>query len=290
MSAIIIPGTLVPARAIGQSDTRTPVIAGTIERPGISCDTESDLPGTQDFAGYELVQESYAHVIAGNKKFCMKSGGIWEEQQESPFADVYTKSEVDILLSNINNDIGLIQSDITDLQQNIADLIDTGSKNIMNNTAVTGEHNNVLFTVNPDLSVTLSGGAASAYYSFRIAGDQSDTSYAMQIPIPPGTYILTGLGGNASALTYRYILGLRTASDQTRVSTSIYEDYEFTVTTETTRFDLAIYTATGAEYNNPTITVYPMILPKWKWMITQKYLPYSPSNAELAAMIRRYHT
>lgn len=256
----------------------------------MECDTLADLPATPtSISGLTLEISSRAHIIQDNTRYCMQADGTWQPQDQSPFSDVYTKSEVDSLISNIDNDILLLQSDVSDLQQNIADLIDSGSKNIMNNTAQTGLHNDVQFTVNPDLSVTLSGGPASQYYSFRIAGDQSDTSYAKQIPIPPGTYILTGLGGNSSALTYRFILGLRTASDQARTSTSIYDDYEFTVSNETTRFDLAIYTATGAEYNNPTVTVYPMILPKWKWLITQRYLPYSPSNAELAALIRSYH-
>lgn len=292
MSAILTPfnNNIVQTVNYNSGDTYVHIRAGNLQFTGISCDTVSDLPAQAGgISGYYLEQGSTAHVIADNTKYMIDSNGNWILQEKSPYKDVYTKSEIDDIINGIDDDITNIEKSIQDISGIMIDLINTGNKNLVCNTAQTRTHNNVTFTVNDDLSVTLSGGAASQYYSFRIAGNQSDTSYQNQIPIPRGTYILSGLPSGASSTTFRYILGIRTASDQTRVSTSIYDGtYEFTVDNDTTRFDLAIYTATGADYTTP-IQVFPMISRKNEYMFTSDYVSGSPSNAELYKMIRGYH-
>lgn len=285
MSAIIIPGTLVPVRAIAQTDMRTPVIAGTYERPGISCDTFSDLPGAHDFDGYELQQDSFAHVIEENKIYCMKSSGNWELQEESPFKDVYTKAEVDALDRVIWTDLDILSSTTYDY---ITNLINEGAKNLVNITAQSGIFNGVTFTVNDDGTVKLSG-TATQYYSFRICGVSGSNAYADAIPIPRGEYVLSGIGTGASSSKQRFILGLFANDSASRQSISIYDNYPFSITSDSARFDLSIYTATGAAYS-PDIIVSPMICEAWKQAITDKFIPYSPSNADLARMIKNYHS
>lgn len=250
----------------------------------IECDADTDLPGISDFTGYTLQKGSEAHVIDGNSEWELNSSGIWIRQEQSPFKDIYTKSEVDALDSAIWTDIGLLRSDI---MTDISNLINDGAKNRVRITAQSGTHNNVTFTINDDQSVTLSG-TASQYYSFRICGVSGSNAYADAIPIPRGEYILSGIGSGASASKQRYILGLFADDSAARQSISIYDDYVFTVTSDTARFDLSIYTATGAVYS-PPLTVYPMITEIWKQSVTNLYVPYSPTNAELAALIRSYH-
>lgn len=250
----------------------------------IEADELADLPGISDFTGRTLCKGSTAHVIDGNTMHELNSAGVWIQQDQSPFKDVYSKSEVDALDSAIWTDIGLLRSSvITD----ISNLINDGAKNRVRITAQSGTHNAVTFTINDDQSVTLSG-TASQYYSFRICGVSGSNTYADAIPIPRGTYILSGIGSGASTSKQRFILGLFANDSSARQSISIYDDYVFSITSDSARFDLSIYTATGAAYS-PAITVYPMITETWKQSITNLYVPYSPTNAELAALIKSYH-
>ena len=292
MNACLTPygENIVQISAWSEGDTYTHIRAGNLLHPGISCDTVSDLPAQAGgLTGYYLEQGSAAHVIENNSVYVIDSSGTWVLQEMTPFRDVYTKSEIDSMISDIDGEITLIEKWIMDTTGIITHLINSGNKNIVCNTAQTGTHNGVTFTVNDDLSVTMSGGTATQYYSFRVAGNQADTSYQYQIPIPRGTYILSGLPTGAQSSTFRYILGIRTDAEETRVSTSIYDEtYEFTVDNDTTRFDLAIYTATGANYTTP-IQIFPMISRKDEFMFTSDYVSGSPSNAELYKMIRGYH-
>lgn len=165
----------------------------------------------------------------------------------------------------------------------IADLIDHGAKNLVWLNRGTETINGVTLTVNDDLSVTLSG-TCSGYFSFRIVGEQSSTAYQYAQPIEEGSYILTGLPESASATTVRYLLGITPSSSGTRTSESIYADKVFDIEKDTTRFDLSIYVATGATFSTP-VTVRPMLCLKKYYDRTQKYVPGSPSNAELYRMI-----
>lgn len=169
----------------------------------------------------------------------------------------------------------------------IIELIDNGAKNMVWTTRGTETINGVTLTVNDDLSVTLStvaGSPCSSYFSFRIVGDATP-AYSSNEPIGADKYILTGLPASASASTVRYILGMFPSSSGTRTSESIYADKVFDISNDTSRFDLAIYVATGADFSTP-VTVRPMLCKKKYYDLTPKYVPGSPSNAELFKMIR----
>lgn len=178
----------------------------------------------------------------------------------------------------------IVYQSVTDHDTALINLIDTGNKNLCKFNRAPGTYGpsdtgGQTFIINNDNSVTLSGTASTSYYAFRVVGDPSTTGWSYGIPIPRGKYILTGLGSSASATTYRYILGVATSSSTTRTSTSIYEDYEFEVTNDTTRIDLAVYVA---HQNSANPTVYPMICSKSAYDISNKYVPYYASNAELS--------
>lgn len=264
----------------------------------VECDDLADLPTATQFTGFVIDKESIAHVINGNQKYMLNSQGVWMLQEDPMFSGVYTKSEIDDMISDIDDiqtaqavsirDLGFAV-DALEQANNVTNgrlsvMVDQGCKNLVNNIATSGVYNNVTCTVNEDRSVTLSGGPSSQYFSFRICGVQGSTTYNDDIPIPRGTYKLTGLPSTASATTCRYILGLYDSSGGTRTSTSIYEDYEFEITTDTARFDLTVYFATNANFTTP-VTYYPMITEAWKYVLSQNYVPYSPSNADLAKMI-----
>lgn len=181
----------------------------------------------------------------------------------------------------------IIYQSVTNHDIALINLIDTGNKNLCKFNRVPGSYGptdtgGTTFTINADNSVSFNAPSNVIYYAFRVVGDPSTTGWQYGIPIPRGRYILTGLGSSSSSTSYRYILGITTSSTATRQSLSIYEDYEFEVTNDTTRIDLSVYVAS---YNTVSATVYPMICSKSAYNISNKYVPYYASNAELSAAV-----
>lgn len=180
-----------------------------------------------------------------------------------------------------------VYQSVTNHDTALINLIDTGNKNLCKFNRVPGSYGptdtgGTTFTINADNSVSFNAPSNVTYYAFRVVGDPSTTGWQYGIPIPRGRYILTGLGSNSSTASYRYILGITTSSTTTRQSISIYEDYEFEVTNDTTRIDLSVYVAS---YNSVSATVYPMICAKSAYNISNKYVPYYASNAELSTAV-----
>jgi hypothetical protein len=181
---------------------------------------------------------------------------------------------------NISHDFEPYKDSVDSLKYGaVTDLINKNTKNLVNITATTDTKNGATFTVNADHTVTVSG-HASQYYGFRIVGVQGSSTYNDAVPIPRGTYILTGLPRGSSSTTFRYLLGLCTSSTTSRTSISIYDDYIFTVTNDTTRFDLTVYVSTNANFSTP-VTYKPMICPLDVYRITDKFAPYCPSGSDL---------
>ena len=166
----------------------------------------------------------------------------------------------------------------------IARLLDTGVKNYAVCTRESLAKNNANYVNNGDGTYTVwTSAATSAYYAYRVVGNPDATGYAYSLPIPRGRYILTGLPSGASSTSYRYLFGFMASSTSTRQSTSIYEDYEFEVTTDTARFDLSIYIATGAAMASPGKLFQPMIIRKEDYQLSAAFVAGALSNAELTA-------
>lgn len=180
-----------------------------------------------------------------------------------------------------------VYQSVTNHDTALINLIDTGNKNVCKYCRAPGTYGptdtgGTTFTINADNSVSFNAPSNVTYYSFRVVGDPSNTGWKYGMPIPRGKYILTGLGSNSSTSSYRYLLAICTSSTSPRASTSIYNDYEFEVTNDTTRIDLSVYVASN---NTVSATVYPMICAKSAYNISNKYVPYYASNAELSAAV-----
>lgn len=80
---------------------RTPIVAE------IWAADSNDLPTATTFAGYNLCNGS--KVTCANGDIYRFDGTQWVYNEQSPFADVYTKSEVDTMISDINHDISDLQ-------------------------------------------------------------------------------------------------------------------------------------------------------------------------------------
>lgn len=78
-------------------DNRRPIVAE------VWCSDASDLPTATEFTGYNLCTGSNA-ILADGTKYGF-DGTTWVLQDQSPFSNVYTKTEVDALLTPITDDI-----------------------------------------------------------------------------------------------------------------------------------------------------------------------------------------
>jgi hypothetical protein len=168
----------------------------------------------------------------------------------------------------------------------IARLLDTGVKNYVVCTRESLSKNNANYINNGDGTYTVwTSSATSVYYAYRIVGNPDATGYAYGVPLPRGKYILTGLPSGADTSNYRYIFGLMTGPTATRQSLSIYEDYTFEVTNDTTRFDLSIYLPSYASLPSPGKLFQPMLCRQEDYQLSAAFVAGALSNAELTAKL-----
>lgn len=85
-------------------------------------DSDADLPTLTEYQGFTLSQGSKCTLCTNGEKYIVDSGGTWSLIEKSPFQDVYTKSQIDSMISDIHGDINDIQ-DVNVIQtQHIEDL------------------------------------------------------------------------------------------------------------------------------------------------------------------------
>lgn len=162
----------------------------------IEADEQTDLPGISDFAGYTLQKGSEAHVIADNTSWMLNSSNVWIRQDQSPYSDVYTKSQVDALLATMQYEIDSFYV----YRYAVADIINYGIvKNYFTTTKGTQTITDVTFTANGDGTWSTSGTAG--------ARRQYSASFKMPAGMPNVTYKLTGCPpGGSTGGTVHYCL------------------------------------------------------------------------------------
>lgn len=165
--------------------------------------------------------------------------------------------------------VGLGNVDNVATKDAIAELIDNGAKNLIQNVATSRSENGVTFTVNADGTVELSG-TASATIWFPIMTNFS---------ISAGTYTINnGLTDD----TARVIIST-TNSLSTRIFDSNESGY-ITKTVDAISGVNAYLRVASGKVTDGTV-VKPMLCTKAAWDISQKYVPYRPSYDELVARI-----
>lgn len=174
----------------------------------IEADAETDLPGISDFSGYTLQKGSEAHVIADNSDWMLNSSGSWIRQDQSPFSNVYTKSEVDALLATMQFEINSFYV----YRYAVEDIINYGIvKNYFTTTQETQTISDVTFTNNGDGTWSTSGTAA--------ARRQMALHFTMPPNMPTASYRLTGCpAGGVSGGTVKYCLYIWDGTTNSRVS------------------------------------------------------------------------
>lgn len=161
----------------------------------------------------------------------------------------------------------------------LADLIDGGAKNLLQMTHAAGSvtRYGVTCTWDPDAgTMTLTGthvqGTDAAIFEFY-SGSAAD-----QRELPAGKYHLSGVPSGGSTATYRASLsgitgGVDTGSGADFTLTEpLYAAYRILITGDCD--------FTGG------MVFKPMICAKAAWDISNKFVPYCPTNAELYAMIK----
>lgn len=275
MSASLIISRCVQVTVYDQGDSYSHIRAGTVDQPGIICDTVSDLPAQAGgIAGMYLEMESSAHVISTNEIYTIDSSGSWIRQEQSPFKDVYTKSQVDALLASMQYEIDSFYV----YRYAETALIDNGAKNLLNVFTVRTPQviNGITWTINSDGTVSASG-TASANSFLYLLPNNSNIAYGVET-------VISGCPAGGSASTYEIqvaMVGGTTYHDYGSGET-IPDDYVYRY------FVCAVRSGQSIPAGSPLVFK-PMICRKTFADITSAFVPYSPTNAELYQLIRSYH-
>lgn len=217
-----------------------------------------------------FIMSSKAHSISDNKKYMLDSSGNWIEQDESPFSDVYTKSQVDSLLSDTDATIALIDHRVDDVQGEIGKLIDEGAKNKLNvfNTA-SQTINGITWTINADGTVTANGTATANSFLYLIPNN-TNIAYGIETHI-------SGCPSGGSSTTYEIQVAM--------VGGTTYHDYGDGQVIPDSYVYRYFVCAIRSGQTVSDLVFKPMITEAWKYALSQAYVPYSLTNAELTKLI-----
>jgi hypothetical protein len=213
--------------------------------------------------------------------------------------DSYTKAEVDALLALKQNALSSTQLDAvnsgidsekvaqydstTELEAKdraaLVELVDSGAKNkIFVDKLNTTNANGVTYTINSDGTITVNGTPSGSSPSYAVVAMPDGSTYKNFAEFCNGDNILSGCPTGGSNNTYRmYITG--TGYTREDFGTGV----ELTDTSVSPLY-LILYIYNG--YTADNLTFKPMICNKSAWDISQKYVPYVPTNAELYEMIK----
>lgn len=165
----------------------------------------------------------------------------------------------------------------------LAELIDNGPKNIFHTAATTETIGEVTFTKNNDGTWTTT---ATGNTSARRA---KAMTFTVPASIPAGRYIITGCpAGGKVGSTIKYCLYLMDDTTSTRVVANDDDTgsgfvFDWTPNPAHT-YNLIIDIRIGSNPNG--LTWKPMICLESAWNISNKFVSYVPTNAELLAMIQ----
>lgn len=158
--------------------------------------------------------------------------------------------------------------------------VDEGAKNLLFfDDMTTGNRNGLDFVINSDGSISVSGTQTSlssaSYVVLRVDGTNVDPSSWCD-----GNHVLSGCpsGGSESKYYIRIAKG----------TTYIKDDYGSGVLlSQTSVTGLFMIVMIAANYTiSGSLTFKPMICTAQDWAVSQKFVPYAPTNRELYEMIR----
>lgn len=166
----------------------------------------------------------------------------------------------------------------TKITPELIDLVDSGAKNkIFVDKLNTTNANGVTYTINNDGTITANGTPSGTSPSYVVVATPDGSTYKNFSEFCNGDNVLSGCPSGGSSSTYRmYITGTGYAKED------FGNGIELSATSVSPLY-LIIYIYNGYTANN--LTFKPMICSKSAWDVSQKYVPYCPSNYELYQMI-----
>lgn len=258
------------------------------------CDNYSDLPTQSGLSGYELAQGCIAHVINENKDYMIDSSGNWHVYGGDSWTNVYTKSETDALLDDKQDELTTAQLDavnsgitaakvqqyddtVTDEAEDraaLVELVDAGAKNKYN-PAVTWDSitvHGVTVTRNGDTFSIASGTTKSGNNNFINIDYQANTNV-----IPAGDWVLS-FDTNQQNVRFQACW-----NSTLQANSSFGNNCFFTVPENTTDSWFRIILRGNTNMAGTSFKI--MLCPRILWDISQKFVPYRPSMAEMYQMI-----
>ena len=221
-------------------------------RMDLYVDTAADLAGLAFFDGIKLLPGSSAKDIATGDKYLLNGSGSWIKQPNSnEFANVYTKSEIDTMVSDINDDITDLQDQETDTLAAVSELINDGGKN----------------------AAATNNGSGTRYIR-------------MSLDIPAGDYVLS-IAELTSTDTDASVCRIAVAN---AADSAIYSGGSTRGTDKTIEFTISepaafLYIYASDSYNHSdgdTVTITDlMVCSQAQWKISSEYKPYCPTLPKL---------
>lgn len=220
MSKILLPDYIVISDGI-DIDGRLGIIGKCI------ADNFSDLPAKTYFTGYSLENGSTGKTSEDGAEYIMDSSGDWHKIDKSPYADVYTKTEVDNITGDIADDVSSLQEDVSDLTTSdnilysyIYALIGQSSLNLIDSSVWEGQTTAGNGYICQDLSISLPSGS----YVWKMQRD-GNTTTTMVVKAADDTelYRVTR-GAGVNDITQLFTI----SADAAKIS--IYAGYSITYT------------------------------------------------------------
>ena len=255
-----------------QDDVQRVLIYANIE-----CDTVADLPSTTYFDGSTLAKGSKAHVIQGNVKYMLNSSGTWEIQDESPFKDVYTKTETDNAISQAVNDVETDIHDVEVIANRHDSVIDWmlnvgGAKNFMPNESGSNTAIGNTWYVCP---ITLPAGNYIVHF---------DTVHSTNTDTPrQGRVAFMDTNSNPTA-SYKYV-EFDANGDATNVNLSMTINNN-----DTTQFRLYPAQTYAASVGDEVTFTGCGIIPEELYNQSSVIPPYTPTLRQLYELVLSYHS
>lgn len=229
----------------------------------IYVDSAADLSGLTQYEDIHFQLGSDALDVSTGNKYRMKSDGTWVLQPDNMWQNVYTKTEVDNIVTRIDSDIADVENDVSDLHLALSDVINSGGKNKM-----------------PVAS-----------------GQSTPPTRWINVPVvlPPGTYRVS-FGTLTSTDTDDQVCQACFLSGTTQVSnwlsftrgSNVYSGI-CTITADTTIFRLYPAGSYAASEGDTVTFDRCMICDNALWEISPEYTPYCPTLYELYQLVKSYH-
>lgn len=224
----------------------------------IAADTAADLPANT--ADLVYIVGSYATAIDTGGIYKINSAGTWILQPSGDiFQNVYTKTEIDNIVSDINDDISDIND--TDTMQNavITDLLNTGGKNH-------AQTNNGSATRNLRIPLSIPAGDYVIYIG-EITSTDTDASVC-RIAV-------------ANTADNAIFAGGTTRGNDKIIRFTISESAAW----------LYVYASDNYSHSGgDTVTITNlMVCNQSDYDFSPEYVPYCPTLAELYALVKSYH-